>query len=149
MNLLVGSLVKKYAVTVDILQAFIDSFMFIKPPPPGQKRVKEDWENIWYIGMFGTMAFAAVMLYYKPDTRCAPASQITKQPLCLLGIVYKRGLLKKRRREWRPGERNTDMNRRLHHNQYTLHSQHVTGSHTFSQCSKRRPDYPATVLNIY
>jgi len=39
-----------------------------KPPPPGQKRVKEDWENIWYIGMFGTMAFAAVMLYYKPDT---------------------------------------------------------------------------------
>ncbi|KAM6498175.1 NADH:ubiquinone oxidoreductase, ESSS subunit [Amanita muscaria] len=39
-----------------------------KPPPPGQKRVKEDWENIWYIGMFGTMAFATVMLYYKPDT---------------------------------------------------------------------------------
>jgi len=39
-----------------------------KPPPPGRKRVKEDWENIWYIGMFGTMAFAAVMLYYKPDT---------------------------------------------------------------------------------
>ena len=33
--------------------------------------MKEDWENIWYIGMFGTMAFAAVMLYYKPDTRCA------------------------------------------------------------------------------
>jgi ESSS subunit of NADH:ubiquinone oxidoreductase (complex I) len=32
--------------------------------------VKEDWENIWYIGMFGTMAFAAVILYYKPDTRC-------------------------------------------------------------------------------
>jgi len=39
-----------------------------KPLPPGQKRVKEDWENIWYIGMFGTMAFAAVMLFYKPDT---------------------------------------------------------------------------------
>ncbi|KAF4622897.1 hypothetical protein D9613_001868 [Agrocybe pediades] len=39
-----------------------------KPPPPGQKRVKEDWENVWYIGMFGSMAFAAVMLYYKPDT---------------------------------------------------------------------------------
>jgi len=30
--------------------------------------VKEDWENMWYIGMFGTMAFATVMLYYKPDT---------------------------------------------------------------------------------
>ncbi|KAJ8084087.1 hypothetical protein PM082_002854 [Marasmius tenuissimus] len=39
-----------------------------KPPPPGQKRVKESWENIWYIGMFGSMAFATVMLYYKPDT---------------------------------------------------------------------------------
>ncbi|TFK77033.1 Ndufb11, NADH dehydrogenase 1 beta subcomplex subunit [Pluteus cervinus] len=39
-----------------------------KPLPPGQKRVKEDWENIWYLGMFGSMAFASVMLYYKPDT---------------------------------------------------------------------------------
>jgi len=39
-----------------------------KPLPPGQKRVKEDWENIWYIGMFGSIAFAAVLLYYKPDT---------------------------------------------------------------------------------
>ncbi|KAF8843981.1 hypothetical protein PAXINDRAFT_105052 [Paxillus involutus ATCC 200175] len=39
-----------------------------KPLPPGQKRVKEDWENIWYIGMFGSMATAAVLLYYKPDT---------------------------------------------------------------------------------
>ncbi|GLB36216.1 putative ESSS subunit of NADH:ubiquinone oxidoreductase (complex I) [Lyophyllum shimeji] len=39
-----------------------------KPPPPGQKRVKQDWENIWYIGMYGTMVFAGIMLYYKPDT---------------------------------------------------------------------------------
>ncbi|KAH6917319.1 ESSS subunit of NADH:ubiquinone oxidoreductase-domain-containing protein [Coprinopsis sp. MPI-PUGE-AT-0042] len=39
-----------------------------KPPPPGQKRVKEDWENVFMVGMFGTMAFASVMLYYKPDT---------------------------------------------------------------------------------
>jgi hypothetical protein len=44
-------------------------FLAFKPPPPGQKRVKEDWENIWYFGMFGSMAFATVMLYYKPDTR--------------------------------------------------------------------------------
>ncbi|KAI6136696.1 ESSS subunit of NADH:ubiquinone oxidoreductase-domain-containing protein, partial [Pisolithus sp. B1] len=42
-----------------------------KPLPPGQKRVKEDWENIWYVGMFGTMLAAAVLLYYKPDTRHA------------------------------------------------------------------------------
>jgi len=39
-----------------------------KPPPPGQKRQKEDWENIWVIGMFGTMGLATVLLYYKPDT---------------------------------------------------------------------------------
>ncbi|KAH7931052.1 Ndufb11, NADH dehydrogenase 1 beta subcomplex subunit [Leucogyrophana mollusca] len=39
-----------------------------KPLPPGQKRVKEEWENIWYVGMFGSMAMAAVLLYYKPDT---------------------------------------------------------------------------------
>ena len=43
-----------------------------QPLPPGQKRVKEDWENIWYFGMFGSMALAAVLLYYKPDTRCVP-----------------------------------------------------------------------------
>jgi len=42
---------------------------YFKPLPPGQKRIKEDWENIWYWGMFGSMAFAAVILYYKPDTR--------------------------------------------------------------------------------
>ncbi|EGN95891.1 Ndufb11, NADH dehydrogenase 1 beta subcomplex [Serpula lacrymans var. lacrymans S7.3] len=39
-----------------------------KPLPPGQKRVKEDWETIWYVGMFGSMAMATVLLYYKPDT---------------------------------------------------------------------------------
>ena len=40
-----------------------------QPPPPGQKRQKEDWENVWVVGMFGTMALATVLLYYKPDTR--------------------------------------------------------------------------------
>lgn len=41
-----------------------------QPPPPGQKRKREDWEVIWYVGMFGSMATAAVLMYYKPDTRC-------------------------------------------------------------------------------
>lgn len=41
----------------------------MQPPPPGQKRKKEDWENVWYYGMYGGMALAAVLLYYKPDTR--------------------------------------------------------------------------------
>ncbi|KIK06927.1 hypothetical protein K443DRAFT_673818 [Laccaria amethystina LaAM-08-1] len=39
-----------------------------KAPPPGQKRVKEDWENVWYFGMFGSMLFATVLIYYKPDS---------------------------------------------------------------------------------
>jgi len=39
-----------------------------KPLAPGEKRVKEGWENIWYIGMFGGMGLASVLLYYKPDT---------------------------------------------------------------------------------
>ncbi|KAF8609448.1 hypothetical protein BDV93DRAFT_602115 [Ceratobasidium sp. AG-I] len=39
-----------------------------KPPPPGQKRKREDWELLWYGGMFGGMLFGGVLLYYKPDT---------------------------------------------------------------------------------
>ncbi|KAF8314974.1 hypothetical protein DL93DRAFT_2057709 [Clavulina sp. PMI_390] len=39
-----------------------------KPLAPGQKRKREDWELMWYIGMFGSMGLAAVGLYYKPDT---------------------------------------------------------------------------------
>ncbi|KAF9270288.1 hypothetical protein L218DRAFT_848857 [Marasmius fiardii PR-910] len=60
-----------------------------KPPPPGQKRVKESWENIWYIGMFGSMAFAAVMLYYKPDTRRTWALQEAKNRMEARGEKYK------------------------------------------------------------
>ncbi|GJJ08772.1 hypothetical protein Clacol_002991 [Clathrus columnatus] len=44
-----------------------------KPLPQGQKRKREDWELLWYYGMFGSMALAAVGLYYKPDTRYAMA----------------------------------------------------------------------------
>lgn len=32
--------------------------------------MKEDWENIWYIGMFGGMIGVTVLLYYKPDSAC-------------------------------------------------------------------------------
>ncbi|GAA5974433.1 hypothetical protein JCM11641_003208 [Rhodosporidiobolus odoratus] len=39
-----------------------------KPPAPGQKRVKEDWENIYYYGFGGGMLLGAVLIYYKPDT---------------------------------------------------------------------------------
>ncbi|EPQ32048.1 uncharacterized protein PFL1_00246 [Pseudozyma flocculosa PF-1] len=43
-----------------------------KPLSKGQKRVKEDWENMWYIGMFGGLVFAGVVLMFKPDTSVQP-----------------------------------------------------------------------------
>ncbi|SPO43076.1 uncharacterized protein PSANT_00760 [Moesziomyces antarcticus] len=43
-------------------------YLFGEKVPKGQKRQKENWENMWYFGMFGGMAFAAVALMYKPDT---------------------------------------------------------------------------------
>ncbi|KAG7099288.1 hypothetical protein E1B28_001147 [Marasmius oreades] len=61
-----------------------------KPPPPGLKRVKESWENIWYIGMFGSMAFAGVVLYYKPDTSIQTwALQEAKNRMEARGEKYK------------------------------------------------------------
>ncbi|CAD6980099.1 unnamed protein product [Tilletia controversa] len=49
-----------------------------KPAPKGQKRQKEDWEDIWMYGMFGGMAFALVVLMYRPDTtyRLAESGEI-------------------------------------------------------------------------
>ncbi|KAG0223436.1 ESSS subunit of NADH:ubiquinone oxidoreductase-domain-containing protein [Mortierella sp. GBAus27b] len=39
-----------------------------KPLPPGVKRVKEDWENLYFYGFFGSMIAGTVFMYYKPDT---------------------------------------------------------------------------------
>ncbi|KAJ1921030.1 hypothetical protein H4219_000888 [Mycoemilia scoparia] len=36
---------------------------------PGEKVEKEGWETYWLIGFWGSLATAAVGLYYKPDTR--------------------------------------------------------------------------------
>ncbi|WFD05230.1 hypothetical protein MVES1_000558 [Malassezia vespertilionis] len=38
-----------------------------KPPPKGQKREKQAWENMWYIGMYGGMVAFGVLYYFKPD----------------------------------------------------------------------------------
>ncbi|PLW05112.1 hypothetical protein PCANC_03043 [Puccinia coronata f. sp. avenae] len=38
-----------------------------KPLKPGQKRVREDWELIWYIGFWGTTVVGIIMQVYKPD----------------------------------------------------------------------------------
>ncbi|WWD02854.1 hypothetical protein V865_000896 [Kwoniella europaea PYCC6329] len=43
-------------------------YLFGERPPKDGKRVKETWENIYYVGMFGGMALAAVIIAYKPDT---------------------------------------------------------------------------------
>ncbi|CAB4384874.1 unnamed protein product [Rhizophagus irregularis] len=39
-----------------------------RPLPPGQKRVKEDWENIWIYGMGGSLLLGTIIAIYKPDT---------------------------------------------------------------------------------
>lgn len=77
----------------------------MQPPAPGQKRVKEDWENIYYVGMFGTMGLAAVLLYFKPDTRCvlvaAWTSKRNKSNAKPRSSASKHGLQKKLRSAWR------------------------------------------------
>lgn len=36
---------------------------------PGEKYENEGWENVWFYGFFGTMAFGVIGYCYKPDTR--------------------------------------------------------------------------------
>ena len=35
---------------------------------PGQKYVKEGWENVWYYGFIGSLLAAGVAYIFKPDT---------------------------------------------------------------------------------
>lgn len=44
--------------------------------PTGQKRGKEDWENIYYYGFGGSMLLGAVLIYYKPDTSSVSTSSL-------------------------------------------------------------------------
>lgn len=43
---------------------------------PGQKYVKEGWENIWYYGFIGSFLVAGVAYVFKPDT-----SYVSSDPL--------------------------------------------------------------------
>ncbi|ODN79757.1 hypothetical protein L202_03669 [Cryptococcus amylolentus CBS 6039] len=43
-------------------------YIFGERPPKDGKRVKESWENIYYVGMFGGMALMGIVYAYKPDT---------------------------------------------------------------------------------
>jgi len=88
------------------------NLLYVKPLPPGQKRVKEDWENVWYFGMFGTMVFAAVLLYYKPDTRCVQLKDFLSSISLIYFLAYRPGLFKKLRTGWKHEGRNTNMSRR-------------------------------------
>ena len=36
---------------------------------PGEKYENEGWENVWFYGFFGSLAFGVVGYAYKPDTR--------------------------------------------------------------------------------
>ena len=48
--------------------AFPKGRLFGEVRRPGEKRVREDWELIWYWGMGGAFVLAAVGLATKPDT---------------------------------------------------------------------------------
>lgn len=36
---------------------------------PGEKYQSEGWENLWFYGFFGSLAFGVIGYCYKPDTR--------------------------------------------------------------------------------
>lgn len=113
-------------------------YLYLQPVPPGQKRVKEDWENIWYIGMYGSMLFAAVMLYYKPDTRCACFKACCIALTLALCVVYRLGLWKRPSGGWRNEERSTSMS---HLHPHLLYPEHTLWFWSFEEKSN--------VLSIY
>lgn len=47
---------------------------------PGEKYEKEGWENVWYWGFFGSMAFGVIGYCYKPDTRCVRQEERKADP---------------------------------------------------------------------
>ena len=61
---------------------------------PGQKRKWEWWEPLWYFGMYGGMAAAAVGLYFKPDTRCVSDFQFACMRLTEYALSIKTWALK-------------------------------------------------------
>lgn len=58
-----------------ILQRSGDTHSHFDPPsgwlwgiPPGEKKEKEGWENVWIYGFFGGLLMGVVAYAYKPDT---------------------------------------------------------------------------------
>jgi hypothetical protein len=79
---------------------------------PGQKYVKEGWENIWYYGFIGSFLVAGVAYVFKPDTSYVQslsrsvasilASYVPRTTgILTIAIVYKLGLLKKPDGDWK------------------------------------------------
>ena len=44
-------------------------YMFLQPLLPGEKRQKEEWENLWVYGMGLNFILFLVVCIWKPDTR--------------------------------------------------------------------------------
>ena len=55
---------------------------------------------MWYIGMYGAMAMATVLLYYKPDTSWVACVLITFGVLTVV-IGYRPGHCRRRKLGWR------------------------------------------------
>ena len=90
---------------------------------PGQKYVKEGWENIWYYGFFGSLVLAGVAYVFKPDTSYVPSlcycrilhkemigfftvSFLRQLPKCRLTFHsgYRHGPWKRHEGDWKPRE---------------------------------------------
>jgi len=51
---------------------------------PGEKPETEGWENVWFYGFFGSLAFGIVGYCYKPDTRYGSCR-------CTIGVLVTDG----------------------------------------------------------
>ncbi|KAJ7786397.1 ESSS subunit of NADH:ubiquinone oxidoreductase-domain-containing protein [Mycena metata] len=60
-----------------------------KPPPPGQRRIKQPWESLWYYGMYGTMAIGATFNSFGYTSVQTWALKEAKQRMEARGEKYK------------------------------------------------------------
>ena len=70
-----------------------ESFFKFQPLKPGEKRVWEDWEAIWYVGCGVSVLIVALGFMYKPDTRyvlyTVNLKNIENQKLCSTVLGWK------------------------------------------------------------
>ena len=97
---------------------------------------------MWYWGMFGSMGLAAVLMYYKPDTRYVLILYSYLHSFLTIFIpmckAFRLGLLRRRRRAWKHEERTWNTNRHSHLQEYlsyiiTLTHQSTQTKHSLSR----------------